>query len=879
MKKIGIILGILLILVFLAAVLAPFVVDLNRYKGTILSTIKPYVPREVDFDHIELTVLTGLGFELRGLRVADNPAFSTGDFIRLEGLQVRVMFLPLLKRQIKVKRVVLKRPEILLERNAKGAFSFQDLLQGATGGTGVEGSPPRGVAAAGKQAPTGGEIAGGAGFLAGLLVNELAIQQGKVVYRDEMLWPGRAPLVIDAIDVDVRDLCLERPVSVQMRADVLGGTGQNLALAGTVGPVGQELRPEAVPFDLQISLKKLPLGTLMSLLPSPLPVPIDSGTGSLRWTAKGSLDREIVSHGEVDLQDIRLKAEGGQGEGGSEPAAVHCTVAEKIVLEAAKEKITVESLDVSLNEARFRMQGTVESFKSDPRWEGKAWTEGFRPDLLVSTVPALARAVPPGLHFEGPLTVRLESEGTRDEFRLKAGLDMEKMGIAYEDLFRKPSGGKFSIRCKAVKKGEHVILEGLELLLHTLAMNASGEVVIAKAPRFGLLIQTNPVALEGWDTLCPAIAPYQPKGSFVLRSSLRGTPEDASMNLQVSSDTIGFVVPPAEGIGGDGKDRSGLLKSCNIKVQAKKRSTVVSAVAQAEVRQGKVLNVPFARLTAGMTYNPPVVEISGVDLNVFQGEIQAKGSYDPEKGVWRFNPRLRDVSVGEILDRLTEYKDEFSGIFRGEFSIDGSTRPGSKQAMNAQGSFRISEGVIKNFNLVGSVMDALFGLKGMAGRLKSSRTEIRKHESTRFDWLDGAFRMSKGVLHLKGLHLRNVGTSKATDADALLTGTMDMERQLLDMKGKVILSKRHSAELANKAEIMKALFRSDRRIVLPVTLKGKVQMPVVFLDTEYVLGAVSRYYARQGVDKLRKQLGLPAERQGGEEKPVERLLRELFKKR
>ena len=65
MKKIGIVLALLLILVLLGAVLAPFMIDLNKYKGTILSRIEPHVPREVDFEHIELTVLSGFGAELR----------------------------------------------------------------------------------------------------------------------------------------------------------------------------------------------------------------------------------------------------------------------------------------------------------------------------------------------------------------------------------------------------------------------------------------------------------------------------------------------------------------------------------------------------------------------------------------------------------------------------------------------------------------------------------------------------------------------------------------------------------------------------------------------------------------------------------------------
>ena len=86
MKKIAIVLAILLILVLLGAVLAPFMIDLNKYKGTILSKIEPHIPRDVDFEHIELTVLSGFGAELRGLRVVNNPAFSEGDFLQLEGL-------------------------------------------------------------------------------------------------------------------------------------------------------------------------------------------------------------------------------------------------------------------------------------------------------------------------------------------------------------------------------------------------------------------------------------------------------------------------------------------------------------------------------------------------------------------------------------------------------------------------------------------------------------------------------------------------------------------------------------------------------------------------------------------------------------------------
>lgn len=867
MKKIGIVLAILLILVLLAAVLAPFMIDLDRYKGTILSKIKPYVPREVDFEHIELTVLSGFGAELRGLKVADNPAFSAGDFLQLEGLQVRVMLLPLLKKQIKIKKIILKRPVIRLTRNADGEQSFSDLIVEA------EEETPEG------QMPAEADTAGGLSALAGLLVSEFVIQQGRIVYQDDLLRPGQSPLVIDALDVDVRDLGFDRLVSIRMAADLLNGSGQNFEFAGTVGPVGEDLRPETVPFDIRSSLRELPLGTVVSLLPSQLPVRILSGTGSASLEAKGSLDQKIVSRAAVDLQDLRLQASGAEETAGPEPVALHCTIAENLVLEAAAEKLALESLEVTVNGEKLLMQGMVESFRTDPRWEGKVWSDGFRPDLLIAIVPAAAQALPAELSFEGPLAMHLESAGTREAFGLEARLDLEGMKIEYQDLFRKAPGGKFSIGCKADKKGEHVTVKDLELLLHTLALNASGELTLSETPHFGLLLETNPIVLEGWETLCPSLAPYEPEGAFFLRSSLRGTPEDVSVNLQVSSDKIRFLLPSPEGERGGGGDRSGLLESCNIKVQAKKKPAGVLGAAQAEIKKGQVMNVPFEKLMADMKFSPEELEISGVEMKVFQGEVQAKGRFDPAKGTWSFSPSVRDVAMGEVLNRLTEYKDIFSGSFRGQLTASGSTRTEAESAVNAQGSFRISQGELKNFDLVGSVTDALFGLKGVDQKLKSSRPQVREHESTRFDWVEGTFKMQENVLFLEGLQLRNIGTSKATDSDALLEGKVDLQEQRLDMKGKVILAKRHSEELAQEAEVMKALYNSEQRVVLPITLKGTTKKPVVFLDTEYVLGAVSRYYTRQGVEKLREQLGLPSEKPEGEENPGERLLRELFKKR
>jgi hypothetical protein len=871
-KRIGIVLGVVLILAFLVAVLAPFFIDLNRYKDTILSQLEPYVPRDVDLQRIELTVLSGLGAELHGLRVGDNPAFSTGDFLKLESLQVRVRVLPLFKRQIKVKRIILKKPVVRLARDAAGEFSFNDLRTSGEKSAADEEDEPT------EDMSVHDGVGGGGGMLAGLLVNELVIQQGTIVYQDEMLWPGAKPLVIDDLDVDMRDLSFDRPISIRLAANWMGGSAQNVLFTGELGPVGEEVRPDTVPLSIRTSLREIPIEGFLSRLSSELPLGVESGTVSLDWEADGSLADRIASKAKVDFQGLRFEPS-DPAPGEPEPSALDCSITEELVLEFAAEKLLLKSLDVSVNGEQLQMKGTVESFRTDPRWDVEIWSEGFRPEPLMAILPMAANAMPTELDFEGPFTIRAKTVGTQEEFQVDLHLDMEGMEILYPERFQKPSGTKFSIGCKADKKGERITLDDLGLRLHTLSLNVSGELALLETPHFGFLLQTSPTALEGWDALCPLLSSYQPKGSFLLRSSLRGTPDDASVKLQVSSDKVTFQLPPPEGAKGDGADRAGLLESCNLEVQAKRKAEKLHGLAQAEIKKGQVLNVPFERLLSSVRFSPDGLEIEGLEMKAFQGHVQGTGRYDLARGTWSFKPRVKDVAMGEVLNRLTEYKNLFSGTFRGQFEANGSSQDGAEAVVNAEGSFRISEGELKNFDMTGGVLDSLFGLEGVNRKLSSSEGEVREHKTTRFDWLEGAFELRQRILFLNSLRLRNISTSKATDSDAHLEGKVILGEQSVDMKGKVILSKRHSDELVGQTEILKALYNPEKRIVLPFRVKGDAKKMVTFLDTKYVTGAISKYYARQGVEKLREQLGLPEKSEDGEAGPAQRLLRELFQKR
>lgn len=858
MKKLAIGVVAVLVLCVILALVAPFMIDLDKYKPTILAQIKPFVPREVDFEHIELSILSGLGADVVGLRVGGNPAFSQEDFLRLQSLQVRVRLLPLLRKQIRVKKVILQRPFVRVARNEEGRFSFDDFLQG---GEATEEEP--------AAEP-------GVGLLAGLLVNSLEIRQGTIVYEDRAMFPTGEPIRVEGLDVRVRDLSVDRPVSLEVEAAVLGGDRPNVRMAGTVGPVGEDLRIENVPVKVQLSLLGVALEAVGPYLPQGLPLEATAGKLSGEVEAEGVLSGAVRSKARIVLEELMLRSPGDEGV--AWPPA-NLELAYQGTAEVQAEKVTIASAAFSFNGSGVRLEGRVEGFRSTPSWDVTVRTEGLQPGTLVASIPLLAAQLPQGLDLEGVAELQLASSGSLEDFGADLQCDLGGLRIQYEDLFHKPQGTACSLKASGRREGERIVLRELKATLHQLALSGSGEVVTQdKQAQYGFLLQTTPVPLGGWDALVPSLKPYRPEGSLLVRSSLRGTNGDASVNLQASSERLAFRMPPSEGDRKGGEGSPGVLKGLNVEIQGKRRNDRLLASGKIQVEEGEALSVSFSRFLSNLRYADDRLGITGLDVRAFGGSLHGTGSYDLKKAAWAFAPEIKDVQVEDVLDALTPYGRLFSGTFDGRFKASGVTGAGASEALRASGTFRLARGELKNFDLVGSSLQALFGLKGVGRALYGAQGEIEQHAETRFDWLDGAFDLRGQKLTIEKAHLRNVWTSKITDSDANLTGTATLDAQALDLKGNVILSRKHSAELASQADVLHALLNEEQRMVLPLTLKGTFQKPVPFLDTEYVLGAISRYYARQGVEKLREGLGLPPTDQGGGEKPVERLLKDLFRK-
>ena len=130
LKWLGGVIAALLILIVLAVVILPNIVDPNDYREKIGTLVKDNTGRDLTLEgNLELSVFPWLGIKTQGLRLSQ-PDGIAGDMISVDTAQLRLKLLPLLSKQVQVDTIILTKPQVSLITLSNGLDSFSGLTGG-----------------------------------------------------------------------------------------------------------------------------------------------------------------------------------------------------------------------------------------------------------------------------------------------------------------------------------------------------------------------------------------------------------------------------------------------------------------------------------------------------------------------------------------------------------------------------------------------------------------------------------------------------------------------------------------------------------------------------------------------------------------------------
>ena len=237
----AIVVGCLAVVIIAALLIIPMFFDLQEYKPVIESKVAEATGRPFSVgDDLKLSLFPWAGVSFSNLKLGNTAGFSEKEFVNIKSFEVRVKLLPLISKEIEVKRFVMDEPRIVLVKNKKGRGNWEQPGQ-------------QKKSAAEKPVPESPSDIGGLPISA-LTVGNFSIKNGSALWIDHTTNTRKE---IQSIKLNLKDVSLERPVKVDFSAEL---DKKPLSLSGTVGPVGSGLEKGVVPLDLSLkALKQLVL--------------------------------------------------------------------------------------------------------------------------------------------------------------------------------------------------------------------------------------------------------------------------------------------------------------------------------------------------------------------------------------------------------------------------------------------------------------------------------------------------------------------------------------------------------------------------------------------------------------------------------------------
>ena len=121
MKRVLVSLLGLLFLAIAAVIVAPSFIDWNAYRGELVAEIEQATGRKVRIaGDISLRIVPSTTFSVEGVAISNIQGGSQPEMLTLGALVVEVAPLALLERRLEIRRIEVRKAEILLERLPDG---------------------------------------------------------------------------------------------------------------------------------------------------------------------------------------------------------------------------------------------------------------------------------------------------------------------------------------------------------------------------------------------------------------------------------------------------------------------------------------------------------------------------------------------------------------------------------------------------------------------------------------------------------------------------------------------------------------------------------------------------------------------------------------
>ncbi|MDH4223597.1 MAG: AsmA family protein [candidate division Zixibacteria bacterium] len=650
--------GILIALLIISSLAVKLIFTREKLLSLIKPRVEEAINRKVSIEDVSPSIFKGLGVDIKGLTVSNLPGYSSEDLFRISKFSVRVKFLPLLRKRIEVKKIILEKPEIFIEKNREKILNVADLMKGGGGALPLiifENVEIKDGKFLYTDLSTGSKIQ-----LEGIE------QKGKFV-MDEKLEIGKSEgrLSIQRLDLNLAGfkgklpeltLSFQHKLSLNLPGDYLEVEKITIDLAKISLEIKGKIEnlkdiPRA---DLVLSSKDISVQELLASLAGGKDSPLSrlKGSGEMRMTSslKGELKgKELPAfQGMISLQKVKIDfAEFPQP-----------FVLPQAEINFDNRGASIVTTGAKLGDTPMELKAVVSNY-ADPDL-----TSELKSKLNLSIIKEFKK-LPEGTNLAGQVEMDVKAFG-----KLK---NVEKLDLT----------GKFNLR--KVELNSPSLTVPVE--------NLNGDLSLSK----GILNITDLSMNMGKSSLN-----LRGKVENILQSVLskKGEAHKPLLSFSLKSDFIDLdEILPAEQKGTSEKNKD--LKTAP-------PFPDINATGKIDIKKVIFRQVEFENLMADLEVKNRIVKVENVITSVYSGSVGGNATYDMtdvDNPGFNIKVNASQIEANNFLTRFTLFKEHLFGELNltADFSGRGMSIEEITKSLIASGKGTITEGRLVNWEFLNKI--------------------------------------------------------------------------------------------------------------------------------------------------------------------------------
>ncbi|MFO7930897.1 MAG: AsmA family protein [Desulfosalsimonas sp.] len=643
LKITGVVAVVLVILVAAALIAAKLLITPERVRTTVLPMAEKSLSREVAIGDISISIFSGIS--IKEFRVMMRHEEET--FISAESLDLSYQLWPLVKKQVVIDEMRLKKPEIRVVRNADGTFNFSDLMED----TGTEPDAPAKASVAFAQENNQGTAID-------LMVSRARITNGEVRFTDRMQGAEPFSYRITRVDASADNLSLKNSFPFEIDGSL---NRAPVSIAGTADPAGKKVKADVGLSELNVAdfrtyfKDAVPAELSSAMLDLDLSVEADSNqaTSSGKITAHG-LEMVLEALPDATFKDAQL------------------SVDHDLTAEFGPENLNIRKAVFDLNGIGFEASGRVSDYGSTPVLDISAEMPETEVEKIMAALPQELVKDAAEMNPSGRVAAQIKLSGAADrpERLIENGkVRLDRAGASAEGLDASLTGN-------IDLSGDRISAKELELILgeDTAFMDFEIKDFFSDPVRITSTIEAKTLDL---DYLIAAAGAAGGKRPGEGKKDTEGTRESDSPEGKKTGKTQGSIGP------------------IDLPVHAR---------GQVAVEQARYRDLPVNDLLIEYSLIDNIFTMEKFSGRVAGGEAKADanvnlGQKDME---YMANIAMSSVDSGEIISVLyPKYSGMVSGTagLDGRFSGKGIRMDDIRKTLSGNSDYQLSDGSISGGDL------------------------------------------------------------------------------------------------------------------------------------------------------------------------------------